>query len=78
MPAAGERALYGVAYWLRRGDSQAVSDLVETLDEAERVEARELWDVPGVSQALRELSDEELQSRMLMLAAKSQSVEGVH
>ena len=78
MAAAGERALYGMAFWLRRGDTQAVSDLAAALDETERAEARELWDVPGVPQTLRELSEQDLQARMFELAGKSRVVEGVH
>src|SRR4029434_7566202 len=62
MTAAGERALYSVAYWLRRGDTQAVSDLAAALDETERAEARELWDVPGVPQTLCELPEQDLQA----------------
>jgi hypothetical protein len=72
MSAAGERVLYGMAYWLRRGDTQAVSDLAATLDETERAEARELFDVPGVPQTLRDLPEEDLQARMFELAGKAE------
>jgi hypothetical protein len=78
MTAAGERALYSVAYWLRRGDTQAVDDLVGTLDEAERVEARELYLIDGVPRALYEMPEPELLARMFELAGKSRAVGGVH
>jgi hypothetical protein len=70
-PHAAERALYGLAYWLRRGDPAAGDDLVRTLSPAERAEAQAVMDVPGVAETLRTLSEDELLSRMRALAGKT-------
>jgi hypothetical protein len=70
---ATDRALYGLAFWLRRGDQGTMDALKATLSDAERAEARETLDVPGVPESLQEMTDDELRRRMLNLAGKSVS-----
>jgi hypothetical protein len=72
---AQERALYALAYHLRRGDPAAGDDLVRTLSPAERAEAQAVLDLPGVAETLRTLSETELRARMLALAGKSKETQ---
>jgi hypothetical protein len=74
-PHAAERALYGLAWYMRRGDQAAADDLVRTLSPDERAEAREVFSVPGVAETLRELPEDELRARMLALAGKSKETQ---
>jgi hypothetical protein len=71
MSAAADRALYGLAYWWRRGDTDMVDQLAAALSEPERAEARSVLGVPGVAETLRTLPEDELRARMLALAGKS-------
>jgi hypothetical protein len=68
---APERALYGMAYWSRRGEPDMVDQLAAALSPAERAEARAVMDLPGVGETLRTLSEDELRRRMYDQAGKS-------
>jgi hypothetical protein len=70
-PHAAERALYGLAYWSRRGEPGMMEQLAGTLSPAERTEAQAVMGLPGVVETLRDLPMDQLAERMLGLAGKS-------
>jgi hypothetical protein len=74
-PHAAERALYGLAYWLRHGDAATGDELAGALSPAERAEARAVMELPGVADTLHTLSEDELRRRMVELAGKSKETQ---
>jgi hypothetical protein len=68
---AADRALYALAYWLRRGDTGMMDRLRAALSDGERAEARETLYTPGVAESLQEMPEDELRARMIALAGKS-------
>jgi hypothetical protein len=69
--AEAERALYALAYWLKDGDPVRVASVVVGMPASVVAEARDVYQTPGVPEALYELPQAELQRRMLGLAGKS-------
>jgi hypothetical protein len=72
--SGAERALYGLAWHLRRRDTAAREALLAALTPAERAECQAVLELPGVPETLAALNDDELRSRMLSLAGKSMEV----
>jgi hypothetical protein len=71
--SAAERALYAFAFWTKRRDTAATDAVRAGLSPGELADAQELYLVPGVSEALWEMPESELQARMLGLAGKART-----
>jgi hypothetical protein len=72
--STAERVLLAAAWYERRGDLAAGHELLAALTPAERAEAGETLQLPGVRETLVTLTDDELRARMLGLAGKSKEI----
>jgi hypothetical protein len=66
-----------MTFWLKRGDDAAAASVVAGMSPGELAEARDVYQVAGVAEALYELPEAELQGRMVGLAAKSRVPPGL-
>jgi hypothetical protein len=62
-----------MTFWLKGGNPVAAASVVAGMTASALAEARGVWEVPGVPDALYELPQAELQARMIGLAGKSRA-----